>query len=233
MDKNLLKYQDFDKKIKSLKNGNVDTKLQTALQNAINETKKWQANILELEQMSKRLLEEYNKLVSVESKGIAFVDKFSKMDIEKMSSDELNDFALKTKQTSNQLEELAKRFADHQNNVKTVVQNYKIARKNWIECKTKRDDLRKKQEDATNSNQPELDEIKKEMQKLEKSIDESLLSKYKSVKQDGIFPVLVPLQENRCGGCRVQLSTSALEKLKAKGMSECEQCRRIIYFDEK
>ena len=124
MDKNLLKYQDFDKKIKSLKNGNVDTKLQTALQNAINETKKWQANILELEQMSKRLLEEYNKLVSVESKGIAFVDKFSKMDIEKMSSDELNDFALKTMISDDVWSEIINKVSEK--NCLQISKKYKI-----------------------------------------------------------------------------------------------------------
>ena len=57
MDNNLLKYQELDKKLNNLKNSSVDAKLQSALQNAIAETKKWQANILELEQMSKRLLE--------------------------------------------------------------------------------------------------------------------------------------------------------------------------------
>ena len=231
MDNNLLKYQELDKKLRALNAGSVDAKLQNQLQNAIAETKKWQANILELEQMSKKLLDEYNKLTAVESKGIAFVDKFSKTDIDKLSGAELDDFAYKTKQTANQLNELAKKFAEHQNNVKTVVQNYRIARKNWIECKTKRDDLRKKQEEVSNSNLPEVEAVKKEMAKLEKDIDESKLAKYKAVRQDGIFPVLVPLQENRCGGCRVQLSTSAIEKLQAKGMSECEQCRRIIYFE--
>ena len=150
-----------------------------------------------------------------------------------MKDAELEDFAVKTKQTANQLEELAKRFAEHQNNVKTVVQNYKVARKNWIDCKTKRDALKQKQEEANNSSQPEIEKLKEEMAKLEKSIQATNLAKYKNVKQDGIFPVLVPLQENRCGGCRMLLSTSAIEKLKAEGLYECEQCRRLIYSEIK
>ena len=171
--------------------------------------------------------------MAVESKGIAFVDKFNKMDVEKMTGAELEDFAVKTKQTANQLEELSKRITEHQNNVKNVVQNYKTARKNWIECKTKRDELKQKNEEASNVSLPEIETVKKEMAKLEKDIDEAKLAKYKNVKQDGIFPVLVPLQDNKCGGCRVQLSTSAIENLKAKGICECDQCRRLIYFDVK
>ena len=232
MDNNLLKYQELDKSLIAKLN-NSDSKLKTDLQNAIAETKKWQANILELEQISKKLLEEYNKLMQVQSKGVAFVDKFNNVDIDKMQVTELEDFALKTKQTANQLEELAKRITEHQNNVKTVVQNYKVARKNWIECKTKRDDLKQKNEDELKKNQPEIEAIKKEMISLEKTIDGAKIAKYKSTRQDGIFPVLVPLQENRCGGCRMQLSTSAIEKLKVDGLYECEQCRRLIYFEGK
>ena len=230
MDNNLLKYQELDKKLNAKASGG-NSQLQNELKNAISETKKWQNSILELEQVSKKLLEEYNKLMQVQSKGVAYVDKFNNADIDKMEVTELEDFALKTKQTANQLEELAKRITEHQSNVKNVVQNYKVARKNWIECKAKRDELKQKNEDELKKNQPEIDAIKKEMVALEKTIDAPKLLKYKNTRQDGIFPVLVPLQENRCGGCRMQLSTSAIEKLKVDGLYECEQCRRLIYFD--
>ena len=68
------------------------------------------------------------------------------------------------------------------------------------------------------------------MTTLEKQIDANLLSKYKHLRQDKIFPVFVPLNSNACGGCSMALPAALMNKLKENGYLECEQCRRYIYI---
>ena len=53
-------------------------------------------------------------------------------------------------------------------------------------------------------------------------------AKYKEMKEKGIFPVYVNIEDNFCGGCKVELSLNFIEKLKEKKMLSCEHCGRII-----
>ena len=48
------------------------------------------------------------------------------------------------------------------------------------------------------------------------------------MKEKGIFPVYVPLEDVFCGGCKVELSLNFIEKLKTNKMLACEHCNRII-----
>ena len=71
--------------------------------------------------------------------------------------------------------------------------------------------------------------VEAKMSSLEKEIDEDLMSKYKTLKSDKIFPVFVGFNDGHCSGCRVEIPTSKVNKLKTDGTIVCEQCHRIIY----
>ena len=234
MNNKLLEYQELDKKLKRIKKENATNQTDQNVVMLNNIIRDSQNKILELEETSKKLLASLEKLMEVEKKGVAFVEKYKNMNIEKMGYDELKDFEAKVAQTSKQLAELESRIAQHNEEVKKVVLDYKANRKKILDAKEKRDQIKSQSEAKPQSAEPEIEEIKKEMAELEKQIEPAKLAKYRALKQDGIFPVIVPLSENRCGGCRVQLSSSALDKLKSGAIYECEQCHRIIYItDEK
>ena len=232
MSKELLEYQELDKKLKKLKKGNASGSAEDNVQK-LNETiKNCQNKILELEEQSKKLLSSLDKLMEVQKKGIAYVQKCSEIDIENMSEEELKDFDAKATQTAKQLAELDGRIASHNAEVKKVVLDYKLFRKKILDAKEKRENL-KQENEQKNQDMPNIDDIKKEMAKLEKLIEPAKLAKYKALKQDGIFPVLVPLAEKRCGGCRMELSSSALSKLETAKIYECEHCHRLIVVQDK
>ena len=67
------------------------------------------------------------------------------------------------------------------------------------------------------------------MSALEKDIPQDIFAKYKTLKGDKIFPVYVALDNGHCSGCRVEIPTSKVNKIKAEGSIVCEQCHRIIY----
>ena len=232
MNKIILEYQDLDKKIKNIKKEVNGGSAQKNIDSISNSIKAWQAKILELEDTSKELLLSLNKLMEVEKKGIAYVEKYKKLDLDKMTREELEDFDAKASQTAKQLAELEARISAHNAEVKKVVLDYKMYRKKILDAKEKRDSLKTESAQLIQEKQPDIEDLKKEQQKLEKQIEPNVLAKYKQLKQEGVFPVFVPLVDKRCGGCRVELSASALGKLKNGDCYECERCRSIIYIDK-
>ena len=86
----------------------------------------------------------------------------------------------------------------------------------------------KKQEVA-----PKIAEIEKKIKELEPKVqDKEKYEKYNQMKEKGIFPVYVSLEENFCGGCKVELPLNFVEKLKEKTMLPCEHCGRIIMLNK-
>jgi len=84
----------------------------------------------------------------------------------------------------------------------------------------------KKQEVA-----PKIEEVQKKINLLEKDVkDTENYQKYKAMKEKGIFPVFVNLEDVFCGGCKVELSLNFIEKLKTNKMMHCEHCNRVIMF---
>ena len=81
---------------------------------------------------------------------------------------------------------------------------------------------------------PKIAEIENKIFALEPSVkDVDNYSKYKEMKEKGIFPVYVNLEEDFCGGCKVELPLNFKEKLKVSKMLPCEHCGRIIMFENK
>ena len=82
----------------------------------------------------------------------------------------------------------------------------------------------KKQEIA-----PKVADIQNKIKVLEAQVeDNQQYEKYKEMKAKGIFPVFVNLEEEFCGGCKVELPLNFIEKLKTQKMLPCEHCNRII-----
>ena len=79
--------------------------------------------------------------------------------------------------------------------------------------------------------EPKLAALKSQKAAMEHEIDSTVLAKYRQKCENHVFPVFVPLTDNKCGRCRMQLSASKLSEMaKSKyGLIECENCGRIIY----
>lgn len=76
--------------------------------------------------------------------------------------------------------------------------------------------------------EPKVVALENELKSMQSGLDKKQFDKYQQLKQDKIMPVYVYGLGNSCGGCRTELPSSMLEKLKRDGYLECEHCRRII-----
>lgn len=234
MDNNILEYQKLDVELNKIRKELNNNQTQKDAQQLSASIKEWQLKILQLEQRAEKLMEELTKLLEVQKKGIALVEKFAKMDLSKLSVDELKEVDVKTSQTAKQLAELDSRISAHNAQVKNVVLDYEMYRKKILNAKQKREESKQKTDELSQQKSGDIDGIKKQLLALEKKIEPSKLAKYKALKQDGIFPVLVPIIDNntRCGGCGMGLSKAGIDKLKNNGVYECEneKCHRLIYI---
>jgi predicted nucleic acid-binding Zn-ribbon protein len=75
-------------------------------------------------------------------------------------------------------------------------------------------------------------ELKEKLSEQAKKVDKTLLAKYKQKSAERIN-VFVEEVAGKCGGCRMEISASKLNTLKANGFIECENCGRIIYTKNK
>lgn len=79
--------------------------------------------------------------------------------------------------------------------------------------------------------EPKIQACETKMEEFKKAIDEKILHIYNQKRESHIFPVFVPIVENKCGGCRMIISASNLGKMKNNeyNIIECENCARLIY----
>ena len=81
--------------------------------------------------------------------------------------------------------------------------------------------------------EPAILKFDAELAKLEKGVEPRLMEKYKSKRKldrsGKATDIVVPLDRNRCGGCRFELPLNLSHKLATDGYIVCEECGKIIY----
>lgn len=135
-----------------------------------------------------------------------------------------NAFALmeKLKKCEEALEQLKAEISETDKEFKTLKKQVIAAQKEYEEAQTQYNALKASKEAETSG-------LKAELKKLAANVDENLMSEYAAKRKEKIFPVVGKLQDDRCPFCSMGLSIAAQEKLKNGGMSECDDCHRILY----
>lgn len=161
-------------------------------------------------------LEEYNALLG-KSKDEAEINYFVKK-VQKLD-EELSAAENSASKIINDVKALLLAFDEYKKKVKS-------AKEEFEKYKQKYDELKK-------SRQADFDEIKAELNKIAKSVpasEKDVFDRYKKVREKKIYPAIVAVNGNNCGGCRMELSMNMISKLKEQHVIECEECGRIIYM---
>lgn len=113
---------------------------------------------------------------------------------------------------------------------KDLLKEFEVTKNNVIKARSKHKTSKENYEKLIRDTEPKINEIKAQMKALEKDIEPSLLDRYKSMKNDNIFPVYVPLLDDRaCYGCRMEIASGKLNKLATEQFIACEHCGRLVY----
>ena len=128
----------------------------------------------------------------------------------------------------NNLNILEKRLFTQAESLNATLNEFNSTKKNYGSARAKYAENKKIYEEELGKKSPQIDQIKKDLSKLEKDIEPKLITRYKQLRADRIYPVFVRLIDKSCGGCRMERSAAELDKLKNQGYLECENCHRII-----
>ena len=227
--KNMLEYQKLDLELQKLKRSSINSadranlgKLKSYIVDSHNKG-------FALEDGAKDLLEDYNKLKKQYDANCANVQKLIDTDISTISLDKVDTFLSQINSLSSELFLLERNINIIITKIKASLKDFDTTKKNIIKAKEKYNECKTKCEKEVEAITPKIKEIESKMASLEKNISADLLAKYKTIKGDKIFPVFVALDNGHCSGCRVEIPTAKVNKLKQEGSIICEQCHRVIY----
>ena len=120
------------------------------------------------------------------------------------------------------------------NKAKELLKEFEVTKNNVIKARNKHKASKENYEKLIKDNEPKINEIKAQMKALEKEINPQIFEKYKTMKNDNIFPVFVPLLDDKaCYGCRMEVASSKLNKLSSEPYITCEHCGRLIIKSSK
>lgn len=189
-----------------------------------------QNDAISLDPDAKEIVSELEKGTSKIEKGIEYADKYMDRNLDDMSIEELKLLEQKCIKTIENFDAIESFTNSKVRKAELILKKYSEDVANIKKGKKMIKALESEMGEKKNEVLPKIEEIDVKLKNLSKQIQPTLMEKYKSKKENKIFPVLVNLTANGCcGGCGMQLSLGNRDILTSKGFFECEQCKKIIF----
>lgn len=182
-----------------------------------------------LEKEAGELISDFEQLKKIYEDNVKSAGKVSTKNLDNSKVEELDNVVELSSNILSNLNVLEKKILALAEKVNSILSDFEQTKKKYNQAREKHKVHKQKYEDKVKELEPQMQSIEKELVALEKQLDKEMFAKYKQRRQDKIYPVFVPNMDKSCGGCRMELPSASLEKLKEKGFLECEHCRRIIY----
>ena len=194
------------------------------------ELKNYHSRLMVLEENAKKVNDAYTKAIK---KYQEYNEKLAELEkqIETVSEENFDLYEKAYKDFANIATGLEREISKLHNDIQSISDEYEKIIKKSKEGREKFDKYKEKYTKLKNEIEPQISSLKAELVKIQKELDSKLLQKYTQKRENRIFPVFVPLAQDTCGGCRMEISASKLGTMKKNdfGVIECENCGRIIY----
>lgn len=226
----LLEYQKLDGKIRALQNEMASSQIRVSAENYKNLGREEQAKLADVLNKAQVLLQSFSSCQQEYNAVYEKLNSISKQNLDKLTEEQINENIELGNDLLNKLSVLERNLSMQSSNVSALIKTYENSRKTIMMYRSKLDEIKSKLDAQDKEYQAKFATIEEQKKTIEKQIDASLLAKYKKIQSEAKFPYLVPLNNNACGGCSMELPAALLTKLKDNGYLECEQCHRYIYF---
>ena len=230
--KEILQYQKMDANLVKIERELENSDAKRVVNQMVEQVKNAQNKLVSIERSASQLIADYEKIKQEFEQESKRLDDIKQRDFHELNEAELRESSSDiSKQIANMLSlnkeitGLSKKIVRTLNDFETTKQSGVLAKKKYNESMTR---YNKFAGDKTQK----IQEIKDELARLEKQIDPKLLERYKVMREDHKFPIFVPLVNNACGVCAMQLPNARLDLLKEKRVLECENCHRMIYLND-
>lgn len=230
--KELLKYQKMDSKLVQIERELESSDSKKVVNQMVEQVKNAQNKLVSLERYASELIAEYERLKQQFADERTHIDEAKQTNYKIMSESDLRDNASAiTKQIGDMLV-LNKEITALSKKIVTALNDFEHTKQVGVNAKKKYSESMVKFNEFAGHKSQYIEEIKKELTKLEAGIDAKVLEKYKQMREEHKYPVLVPLVNNSCGVCAMQVPNARLDILKKNRILECENCHRLIYLKE-
>ena len=225
----VLNYQATEAKLIKLEKELSNNKAKTFLAKMVATVKEEQANHITQENQAKEIFDGFEKCKREYAEVSKALDKLVETPIEGKTEKELADLNKKITDMANKLSNLGRSVSKSSMLANQILKDFERVKKNIIISKEKHKQAKDEFDKVVSTIEPQIEQVKAQLATLEKQVEPKIMARYKQARHDGIFPVFVSLENNSCGGCRMELSAAYKNKLKEQGYVECEQCKRLIY----
>lgn len=203
------------------------------LQKFTNVMKEGRTFVNNISNASGEMIAEYNELSNKYENLLAKIEIINKMKLEKSDLEHVTEMVNNSNSLASECAMIEQRMKELTDKSAKLLNDYNVAMNQLKSTKQKVDALKDMIAKMQAQLKPNLDAIDEKIKELEPSINKDILAKYKKMREDNVFPVFVKLNGNRCGGCQMSLPLGFIEKLKEKGTLPCEECHRIIIYEDK
>ncbi len=224
----VLKYQSLDSELFKLEKGLKENQNKKVVDSLMENMKKAQVRSVKLEESAGKLLGEIEKVKSQVKIQETKMNEFISKDLEKMSKEEIEKLnTLKDKLNQN-LIILEKNLAALAENMNAVLADFNKTIKTFNSAKEEFGKRKQAYDNDVKAVEGHKKEIVDKLNEISKSIEPNIMEAYQKRRKE-MFPVLVPLNNNCCGGCHMELPFANITKLNEEGVITCEHCRRLVY----
>lgn len=226
----IIEYQNLDLELNKIKKSNVNSVEKSNMNKLKGIIVDAHTKGMSLENDAKSLIEDYDKLKKQYADDSKKIQELINTDLSTVELDDVDSILSTINSLSSELFLLERNINIMINKIKKSLHDFEVTKNNMIKARGKYTEFKNSYEKSVKSLEPKIKEIEDKMKALEGEIDSNILNKYKTMKNDKIFPVYVTFDNGHCSGCRVEIPTAKANKLKNDGTIVCEQCHRIIYM---
>lgn len=225
----ILEYQKLDSqlvKIERQLKDNSNKKTANKMHDSIRES---QSRSLKLEQKAGSILTEIEKVKKQFKVQQDKMAEFSSKDLDSLSKEEIEKLSLLKDKLAQNLAILERNISSLAETINAVLADFNKTIKVFNNCKEQYAKSKNAYEEDVKAVTQSQEEIKNKLQALSKDIEPKVMEAYLKRRKENIFPVVVPLVNNSCGGCHIELPYANISKLEDEGILTCEHCHRLIY----
>lgn len=230
--KTILKIQELEREIKKLK-ASAGNSRENALYEQLKENRKViRDNINNIENSANKLAKQFEQINQKYEQLNAKSEITAKQKPEMVGISNIATLVEDANYLTSELAKLEQKTRELNDMSSRLINDYNRAIQELRDMTIKQNQMKKRIDDGQATILPQITEIEEKIKKLEPGANKELYAKYRTLRNDNIFPVFVHLNGNRCGACQMEQSLNFIQKLKQNGMLNCEECRRVILADD-
>lgn len=231
--KTILEIQKYDRQIKALEREVDKCPASVNFNNYKKALQEGKARFEQLEKQANEVIKQYNSALNKLSKSKGDSEILKKRNTASLNLENAESLISDVNSLVGSLSEENRRVEDLVRKAEEIVRKTNELANVLTDAKMRASSIKAKIEEKRQEVAPKIAEIQKKISELETKVeDKEKYNKYKEMKEKGIFPVYVSIEDEFCGGCKVELPLNFLEKLKEKKMLPCEHCGRVIMLNK-